>query len=58
MLSSPHLAAVWAEVDFIKDVLYPKRFTYPGIVSNDGSCVFLSAAFKGINRCGVCVVYG
>lgn len=57
MSSSPHLAAIWAEVDFIEDVLYPKCFTYPGIIGNDGSCVFLSAAFKGINRCGVCIVY-
>lgn len=57
MPSSPHLAAIWAEVDFIKDVLYTKCFTYPGIVSNDGSRVFLSAAFKGVNRCGVCIVH-
>lgn len=57
MPSSPHLAAIWAEVDFIEDVLHNKCFTYPGVVSDDGSCVFLSAAFKGINRCGVCIVH-
>lgn len=57
MSSSSHLTAVWAEVDFIKDVLHPECFTYPGIISNDHACVFLSAAFKGINRCGVCIIY-